>query len=152
MQIENPIEELNIEFEQMRKEYLKKGSKLLTNYFEKIFDNISEVKAIRWTQFTHGFNDGEPCYFHIGEIEFFPDDPEVIELEIDVLKEKGEKKYLEEYNLRYYGDKSLKEKIETIADTIESATDILKFMYGEPTTVTVTRQGISIETMEETPY
>jgi hypothetical protein len=43
---------------------------LLKPAFDAVFERYPEVQAIRWTQYTPYFNDGEPCEFGVHDIEF----------------------------------------------------------------------------------
>lgn len=40
----------------------------LKEFLKGLIAQFPELEAISWTQYTPGFNDGDPCYFQLGEI------------------------------------------------------------------------------------
>lgn len=46
------------------------GRSALIELATDLFDAVPALRAIYWTQFTPSYNDGDPCYFSIGEVQF----------------------------------------------------------------------------------
>lgn len=51
---------------------LKKSSmvKKIVKELRKLIESSDGIEAIRWTQYTPHFMDGEPCYFRVNELQF----------------------------------------------------------------------------------
>jgi hypothetical protein len=61
------IKDLVKEMETFKKEYQKKGQKILQTAFTQFFKENPNIKTIAWTQYTPYFNDGDECIFSVGE-------------------------------------------------------------------------------------
>lgn len=48
----------------------KSASKEIMDMLKELMANNPMLEAMRWHQYTPSFNDGEPCEFSIGELEF----------------------------------------------------------------------------------
>lgn len=59
------IKDLVKEFEDLRKDFRKKGEKLLKTAFKEFFSANPKIKQIYWTQYTPYFNDGDECTFNV---------------------------------------------------------------------------------------
>jgi hypothetical protein len=105
----------------------KEGEKAVRAFFIEFFEKRPDVFAVRWTQYTPHFNDGEPCVFGLHGIYVFP------------TQEASEDKE-NEYNFDCWG-----EEPETSLNKIE---EILESVFGDHAEVTVTREKITSEEYE----
>lgn len=64
------IDALQAEINEFREEFKKKGQKLLNKTFKDVFNRVPNLMAVKWTQYTPYFNDGEECTFRIGDVYF----------------------------------------------------------------------------------
>lgn len=109
-----------------------------------------KVAAFRWRQYTPYFNDGDPCEFGVGEVEFKPS-PTVVNV-------KDECRFCSVGWGRHgtFGDGSPGEHQDTWARCRElyramnsnAFDEVLLDAFGDHATVTVTRNGIEVEFYE----
>lgn len=64
------VKELKKQIEDAKAQMRKHGEAALKGAFKEFFDKAPEVTAIRWTQYTPYFNDGEPCEFSVHDFHF----------------------------------------------------------------------------------
>jgi hypothetical protein len=102
----------------------KDGRKLLMAEFKKFFEENPDIEAIRWTQGTPSFNDGEPCTFSVHDF---------------TAKVNGE--FYEQY------DDELKPYEARIVALEESVRDeeVMEGVFGNDQEITATRKGFSLE-------
>lgn len=63
-------QELRI-IENKKKEIRASFKNVLNELLNKAIDNGSEPYGVRWVQYIPSFNDGEPCVFSLGELQFY---------------------------------------------------------------------------------
>ena len=64
------------QFQALQKTLAEKSKELLSPFRQELKDKLSayletqdaEVKGVKWTQYAPSFNDGDPCTFHVGEL------------------------------------------------------------------------------------
>ena len=64
------IEEFKQKQAALAKEIAEHGKTALLEGFEALFEAHPELQAVRWTQYTPYFNDGESCEFSVHDFEF----------------------------------------------------------------------------------
>jgi hypothetical protein len=69
-EIQKHQQEMNEQFETLKKEYQEKSKKLFIEAFKQFFEQVPSIKAVTWQQYTPYFNDGEACEFGVGEKYF----------------------------------------------------------------------------------
>jgi hypothetical protein len=133
--------------EQTMKEARKQAQEAFLAELKDVFVRHSELKVIKWTQYTPGFNDGDPCYFTIGE---------TVASNYEAINHYGEwdedEAEMEEpadliaFSLDYNVPKKFSD-LNDIGKFINSTTgkDILEFMFGDNVTVVVTAAGVDTE-------
>lgn len=133
------------EIEKTIKEAQEKAKTALIAELKDVFVRHTDLKVIKWTQYTPGFNDGDPCYFTIGDVTAsnHMDVNAYGEWEGD---EDEEPKDLVAFSLDYNVPKQYKD-LEALGKFINSATgrDVLEFMFGDGVTVVVTATGVDTE-------
>ena len=110
------------------------------------FSRAPEGCSFVWSQYTPYFNDGEPCYFRVNEVE------------VRVPLTEGETRAEEDdYGDRYaWGDndqsenlsKDLQEDALAISSFIERQDDLMETLYGDHAIVTLSAAGASIESYD----
>lgn len=97
---------------------------------QEAFDQAPLVNFVKWKQFVPSFNDGDPCYFRMGEIEvdYCEDDENWSELEerLETLTEEERKEYDRQSHLVW----------ESVAQWDE---DDMERVFGDGYTVTISR-------------
>lgn len=53
-----------------KKQMKSEGKKAISKGAKELFEKYPVLEAIRWQQWVPGFNDGEPCEFTVGEVNF----------------------------------------------------------------------------------
>lgn len=116
------------ELEELQKQLKEKSEAVLMDVFKEAFKDIPELKTIAWTQYTPSFNDGDPCYFILGDIVFSSTEWENVEENVDDFDD--------------VRNKTTKD----IAILINSVSNILEILYGEyGAFVRVHKDGIEVE-------
>lgn len=103
-------------------------TEVIKELFLAFFDESPEVKAIKWTQYTPHFNDGEPCTFNVYGPEFALTD--------DELKEPGE-----EWSSSWSAEGTLKVRLKALEMDFNDLGDVLQRAFGDGYQVIVTRDG-----------
>lgn len=111
----------------MQKAYRNKlrneGEAAMKEAFKEVFDAHPSVESIYWTQYTPYFNDGDPCYFRMGEyeVEYFDDE------EDEAIKNDDQNKVIDDINAIF-----------------DAGDDIFESVFGDHKRITVTREGIAV--------
>ena len=69
MKIPAPIQNVIEKTKALEEEIKTVGKDSMKELFVEFFKQFPDVKALRWTQYTPQFNDGEPCVFNVNDIE-----------------------------------------------------------------------------------
>lgn len=135
--------------EAAKKELQKKGEAMLKDAFKTLFEKHPKILSFSWTQYTPGFNDGEPCEFNVcayfktqreespeeGEIESQEDEDENYSDEgVFIAHDTTEK---EENAI----DKSMSELTGILGDM----EDALECIFGNGVKIIVTPKKIKVE-------
>lgn len=56
------------ELNEFRSQFQAKAKTALSLEFKNFFKKYPEIEAIKWSQYTPYFNDGEPCEFGVGDV------------------------------------------------------------------------------------
>lgn len=117
--------------------------------FKRAFD--SGAKAIKWNQYTPGFNDGDPCEFTVGmphvtsnaEVARAWLDNDIPDLELAYGPQAG---YYDEYEYSYDGThpdgKEMDDLVGTIPVEAEAFEDALRATFGNYTEIVVTPESV----------
>lgn len=132
------LEEINT-LESIQKEYDSQAERILKIGFKDFLTKNSVVKALRWTQYTPGFNDGDACEFTVSDLQVFFEDPkdDSDDEGIDLYSIKGN---LKKYNL----DAETFKVLEAIGDSLNDMEKPLQRLYGDGSQVTVTSKKIKV--------
>lgn len=129
------------ELKKMREEYKaqvrKAGREALLNELQEFFEAQDKYTWVQWTQYTPYFNDGDPCVFGLGHIDFLTDE------------DKDCEDYVEGPYISTYRDRDKYEGADALAydlkKTLRGNEDILEEVFGDHAKVTATSEGISVE-------
>lgn len=141
VEYKNDIKDLVKEMESFRKEYQKKGQKILQTAFTQFFNENPDIKTITWTQYTPYFNDGDECIFSVHD--FYGSSKELgigdfnspYDLEDD---EDGELGAFE------YGSKE-HDRIQKFARLLNPLEDVFKELFDDHVYVVATKNGFESE-------
>lgn len=113
------------------------------------FDMNPGINALRWTQYTPYFNDGDACVFSVGDVYFTNAKGE----QLDDITSWGDYEgddgdvWSDSY-VKYFAHRPgvNSKSCEFISDMINSSEmrDIMEMMFGDHVSVTVTREGIEV--------
>jgi hypothetical protein len=147
----------------MKADYEKKvqaaGKKAIKAVFKDLFDKFPEVHAVRWSQYTPYFNDGDACHFGLGEFWFGIHQEQSHNLspdeEFEDSEEEGEISYVSNFSKYDYKTgvtsyasqrhKELEDALNSVETTCDSLQDVLEAVFGDHVKVTVTRRKIDID-------
>ncbi len=102
-------------------------------YKEELFNVYPEVRAVRWTQYTPYFNDGDPCVFNVHDISLL----------IDGLESqfKGDD---EGFVYHYYCNEEHSEIVKTALQLHGSVpSDVFLHVFGDHVEITIYRDSPS---------
>lgn len=147
------------EYEEAKKVFTEKMQAEIKNIFKQFFNECTEIKTIRWVQYTPYFNDGEECVFRVSEPYFSNAKPELLNPWGELDSFKDESLFSE---VAYYCDPTRHEhgneyvSSETYKNCSElskllcsgSMESILKNIFGDHVCVTITKDGIDVEECE----
>lgn len=69
--IANQMRDVNRQIEDLRKKSIEISKTVFHTAVSNFFNTYPEVAAIRWTQYTPYFNDGDTCEFSVHDLEFY---------------------------------------------------------------------------------
>ncbi len=124
---------------QMRKE----GEAVFREMFKEFFEATPGVIAVRWTQYTPHFNDGEACVFGVREASF-KFTPETRADLKGVESYSKDEEYLDHYS--FDCPAALKELDKTLQS--EEMADVLQVAFGDHAEIVATREEFTVEEYE----
>ena len=140
---------------ELREEYKKKvkihGEDLLKSDFRDFFDSTPEVESVQWTQYTPGFNDGDPCVFGLGAFLYRSKNTATKVKEKPEDFEDGDYGHEGYDSLYWRGDdqenvcEQTKINLKNLETLIHKAQDVLEMIFGDGVQVTATRDKIETE-------
>lgn len=139
---------------------------LFKDTMKEFFDKNPGITALKWTQYTPYFNDGEPCEFRVNGVTFTNASPE----ELENVNHYGEYEGEDEtvwaienisygLNSKYHANEATKiraaggideDSCQLIDKMIQSKEmeEIMKEMFGDHVSITATRDGFDINDYE----
>lgn len=66
----NTFEKLAKKQRELTEQIRKDGKEALAEYLKEAFDADANLLAVGWVAYTPGFNDGEPCTYTLGDLNF----------------------------------------------------------------------------------
>lgn len=159
MQKINPasIADLIERMEAVKKELKEHGADALKLEFKKFFEAHPKVEALRWTQYTPYFNDGDTCYFRVSsdfDIKMFDGVPCMInEKEARSYSLVNDDGFVEGYASTYVypGKEKPQYSSEFLAAVVGYKSlsriddEIYRIAFGDHVQVTATRKGFVVE-------
>lgn len=121
----------------------EEGEDAVKELFKEFFEANPKAAAVSWRQYTPYFNDGDPCYFRVGEmsLHLHEDEDEDEEEDEDYDPDNG----YDSYSLSASEDPELKktgEAFDKLVDTLPE--DILEYVFGDHVTISATAEGFEI--------
>jgi hypothetical protein len=143
--------ELNEQFEaieRLKKQYEEAvkaiGREGIQKLLEPLFERYPNVDAVKWTQYTPYFNDGEPCEFDsnadYAEVRFKAEEGDVLTKESqeqDFESDWGNREKPERYNA-----------IKAIRQALKIDNAVMLAAFGDHVEVTVDRNSVEVEEFE----
>lgn len=136
------------------------GKAMVKSALKDIFDKFPEIKAIRWTQYTPYFNDGDACTFSVNEVELtFTENCDADADEDDEREDWKDSWSLKSAVEPYKGTSTLSpedkklyeavlEEINTLSSNLSAITDAMEIAFGDHVQVTATPKGLTIDEYE----
>lgn len=140
------------------------GSEIMADVFAPFWEANPEVAAIRWSQYTPYFNDGDPCVFGVNEIDAIrfvagatlPSDAEVYYGEDDDDDYDGVTAgtaWYEAYGIgrtwdndkREYTYEPIGRSLEDLDRKLQNMADILQETFGDHVRITATRDAFDVQ-------
>jgi len=69
---------MSSEIRAVQEKFSKQGRTLIGQAAKDILDAYPQVHGFQWRQYTPYFNDGDPCYFRVGDLHALIEDPEAV--------------------------------------------------------------------------
>ncbi len=115
--------------EQYRKALNKINKKDLIKIFEDFFQNNPMVAAVKWSQYTPYFMDGDPCLFSVNEPAISLNDTpeEFINFQ------------WEEWDEKDISLSTIAERVDSLYNEMTNLEDIFDIIFGDHVTITITR-------------
>jgi len=147
----------------LRAKFQTEAQAMFKETMKDFFDKNTGITALKWTQYTPYFNDGEPCEFRVNSVTFTNASPE----ELDNVTHYGEYEGEDEtvwaaegisYTLKskYHVNDAAKiratggidvDSCDLIDKMIQSSEmeEIMQEMFGDHVQITATRDGFNVE-------
>lgn len=151
--IKNKIAGKREELNALKEEYTKVFRKEFHNIIKSFFEEVPEVQAIIWSQYTPYFNDGDPCVFGIGDIFY-------VTKNFDIEDRKSPYYYVDdEYGcIRTYAwcaDEASEfisdekyNRVKEFTKIITDNEDLMEELYGDPAAVYITKDSVIVDEYE----
>ncbi len=149
-QLQSRFDTLIAEQQVLRVKFQADAQAMFKESLKSFFELNPGINALRWTQYTPYFNDGDACVFGVNDVYF----TNAKGNQLDDISRWGEYEgndegvWSENY-YKYFADKPgvNVESCEFLSGMISSSEmqDIMKQMFGDHVCVTVTREGIDVE-------
>lgn len=116
------------------------GEDAVKELFKEFFEANPKAAAVSWRQYTPYFNDGDPCYFRVGEmaLHLHPDEDE--EEDEDYDPDEGH----DAYGLSQSDDPEMKKMGEGFDKLTDIPEEVLEYVFGDHVTITATAEGFDI--------
>ena len=137
---------------------MKDNTKATVEILKSLIKSVPEVEAVRWSQYTPGFNDGDPCEFSVNELEIkFNTDKLPVNEEFE--PEDNNDGFLNSYDVEKYIESQedvinfkeiaeFEKKIKVfyeVHEILSSNSNTLEETFGNNVRITVTHKGIEKE-------
>lgn len=141
MSIVNALNELTSARKKIEDESRKQAQAILKPGLRQFLVDNPEVAALRWTQYTPHFNDGDPCEFgvydlyaaKVGEKRDDNEDPEG-----------DESGYQGSYHWKEMFGKGTAKELEKLEEVFQKAETELEAAFGDHVEVIVDRKGVHV--------
>jgi hypothetical protein len=153
-EIENEIAEAKAAIEKLNEEIKNRSQQVFANAISKYFTAFPIVEYITWTQYTPGFNDGEPCEFGVnGPYIRLKGDPFDDEDDYDegtyIPSEWSRKNYPKDaakFDEKYGTHLNSIQKAKSVAESIIGCMDesVLNMMYGDGSKIKIYADRIDV--------
>ncbi len=159
-EIKKTIKEVNEENEALTKqtqEAFKRNTTKAVDLLKTLIKSTPQVEAVRWTQYTPYFNDGEECNFGVNDLEIKFSKKFAINERYDngegFVDEYGIENILEEKVdvLNHEDITELKKKLDLFSEvhgSLAGMENALREAFGDHVQVVVTKKGIETEEYE----
>lgn len=152
--LQTQFDHLISEHQRIRAEFQKSAQTLFKNITKEFFATNSGIKAVKWSQATPYFNDGDACIFRVNDAYFTNATGE----ELDSVNHWGE--YCgDDESILVFGSWELKSKaiegvdaaqvklFETMIST-NAMEEVLQEMFGDHVIITATAEGFDVAEYE----
>ena len=113
------FDELKALKEAYDKKLNEEGENAIKELFKELFEKHPQLESVSWRQYTPYFNDGDPCYFRVGEFEPEFDGDE---------------------------DEASNDAVYELADELPE--EVLESVFGDHVKITATRDGFEVTEYE----
>lgn len=147
----NTINEFNTlidTYNHHRNQFVKAATNQLRATFSGIFDQLPDLRAVSWLQYTPYFNDGDECVFSVHSPQFTNATPENINAWGEIVNDSPELWVVDtEYMNKLDNVPPAVIPVATAVGNIitnREMREVLKDMFGDHVRVIVTRNGIDV--------
>lgn len=139
--------------QELQEQISKHGKKALVTEFNQFFESNSNVEAVRWSQYTPYFNDGDSCEF--GRNDFYVKLKKALPIvkydKTDGLtSDDDDDGFTDSYTIESDRNKdprtlALAKSLEKLSRAFSGTDDIFLDTFGDHVQVTCTRDGFDVE-------
>jgi hypothetical protein len=123
-------------------EIAKAGKELFAEELKSFFAAHPNVKALRWTQYTPSFNDGDPCRFSLSDVQVQLDDPPKRDDDEERDPEDWENSF-EAWDLPD-SHAELQAAMRSLSQLLHDAKDACELVFGDGSEIIATREKIEV--------
>lgn len=130
LKIKSDMDNIRAEYESKIKPKYEEARTLIETELARMFQEKPVITSIWWTQYCPSFNDGDRCYFSVGDIFMSTADDEEI--------------YISKFSAKE--DQQLYPSgIFELKNFIHTNDEMMEFLYGDGYKVIATKGGITLE-------
>lgn len=149
-EIKSKITEKRKELDKLREEYTMKFRKEFHSIIKAFFDDVPEVQAVVWSQYTPYFADGVPCIFSVNDRYYVTKNFDIDDRQNPYYYDDEEYasvcmwSWTKQDKPEFISDVSW-EKIQEFDEVISDNEDLMEELYGDHAAVYLTKESVIVD-------
>jgi hypothetical protein len=141
MSIVAALSELSGKRKAIEEQAREQAKSILAPGLQQFMTDHPEVAALRWSQYTPYFNDGDPCVFSVGELYY-----KLVGGDEEAGDEEDGFEYLSSYGKpAEFAQQPWYKALEELSSALSGSEDELLAAFGDHVQVIVTKAGVDVE-------
>lgn len=152
--LQTQFDHLISEHQRIRAEFQKSAQELFKNITKEFFATNPGIKAVKWSQYTPYFNDGDACVFRVNDAYFTNASGEELDNVSHWGEYEGEDESIEVFSSWNLKDKPLEgvdaAQVRLFESMISTGAmeEVLEEMFGDHVIITATAEGFDVAEYE----